>query len=343
MYQTKKERKGTMNKNRKYCPYCSSSLVKKPEGEVMRDFCQDCNLYFYNNPLPVVSSIVAKDRSILLVKRKNEPYRGEWCLPSGFAEIGESIEEAALRELEEETGLKGKTLGLIDVDSNHDSFYGDLFFITYEVEWISRQLIPGDDAIEANFFPITNMPELAFESNTRAVETYVRGKLEYWAIVDSFKTSLDGKESISAKRNFLSDKLIRIIEQNVEVISLRWLKDVSTNHSTPNYAKFPPEASFARIRIVIEQFGKWLGGNYSDEDVRNFYRQLGANRKMEGFGISEVISALSLTKKHIWEFALSQHMWTKTIDIFMSLEIERRLMLFFDIAAYHIAKGYEGE
>lgn len=332
-----------MSKKRIYCPHCGSSLIKKPEGDVVRDFCKDCNLYFYDNPLPVVSSIIGKDRSILLVKRKNEPHKGKWCLPSGFAEVGESIEDAALRELEEETGLKGKTIGLVDVDSNHDAFYGDLFFITFEVEWITGRPMPGDDAIEVNFFPVTSMPKLAFESNTKAVETYVRGKLEYWAIVDSFTPSLEGIEPISKKGGFLSDKLIRIIEQNTDVISLRWLEDVRTNKSTPNYARFSPEASVTRNRIVIEQFGKWLGGNYSGEDIRNFYRQLGADRKREGFGISEVISALSLTRKHIWEFALSQHMWTKTIDIFMTLEIERRMMLFFDKAAYHVAKGYEGE
>ncbi len=57
--------------------------------------------------------------------------------------------------------------------------------------------------------------------------------------------------------------------------------------------------------------------------------------------MSEVISALSMTRKHIWEFALSQQMWTKTIDIYMTLELERRMMLFFDKAAYHIVKGYE--
>ena len=57
--------------------------------------------------------------------------------------------------------------------------------------------------------------------------------------------------------------------------------------------------------------------------------------------MSEVISAISLTRKHIWEFALSQQMWTKTIDIYMSLELERRMMLFFDKATYHVVIGYQ--
>ena len=342
MYKTFDERAGLMKKKRTYCPHCSEPLIKKPEGDVIRDFCEKCNLYFYDNPLPVVSTIIAKDRSILLVKRKNEPYKGEWCLPTGFAETGETIESAALRELVEETAVQGKIIGLVDVDSNHDLFYGDLFFITFEAERTGGELMAGDDAIEVEFFPIPELPKLAFRSNTKAVEIYIRSKQEFWAIADSFLLSLEGKDIISRKGDFLSNKLIRLIEQNAEVISLRWLECVRTNKSTPTYAGFAADASLTRNKIVIEQFGKWLGGYYSNSDICGYYRQLGKDRKNEGFALSEVISALSLTRKHIWEFALSQQMWSKTIDIYMTLELERRMMLFFDKAAYYIAKGYEG-
>lgn len=331
-----------MKKKRTYCPHCSEVLIKKSEGDIIRDFCVKCNLYFYDNPLPVVSIIIAKGRSILLVKRRNEPYKGEWCLPTGFAETGESIESAALRELEEETAIKGKIIGLVDVDSNNDSFYGDLFFITFEAEWAGGEPLAGDDAMEINFFPIPKLPKLAFSSNTKALETYIRSKQDFWAIADSFSLSLEGKVTKSRKGDFLSDKLIRLIEQNAEVISLRWLEDVRTKKSTRTYAKFAPQSSINRNKFVIKHFGKWLGGYYTSKDIRNFYRQLGTDRKVEGFALSEVISALSLTRKHVWEFALSQQMWTKTIDIYMTLELERRMMLFFDKAAYHIVKGYEG-
>ena len=77
--------------------------------------------------------------------------------------------------------------------------------------------------------------------------------------------------------------------------------------------------------------------------MRRFYSKLGQDRKNEGFSLSEVLSALSLNRKYIWEFALSQEMWNKPIDVYMALELERRIMLFFDRAAYYIAKGYEKE
>jgi hypothetical protein len=54
-----------------------------------------------------------------------------------------------------------------------------------------------------------------------------------------------------------------------------------------------------------------------------------------------VLSTLSLIKKHLWEFALSQGMWQKTIDIYMTLELNRRIVIFFDKAVFYTTQGYE--
>ncbi len=70
---------------------------------------------------------------------------------------------------------------------------------------------------------------------------------------------------------------------------------------------------------------------------------MGRTRKKEGFKVSEVLSALSLIKKNIWELALSQGMWEKTIDIYIVLELDRRMVLFFDKAAFYTSWGYETE
>jgi len=75
--------------------------------------------------------------------------------------------------------------------------------------------------------------------------------------------------------------------------------------------------------------------------MKKHYRALGAVRKKEGYSLSELISALSLIRKYIWEFALSQGMWNKAIDIYRTLELERRMMLFFDKASYNVCRGYE--
>lgn len=328
-------------KKMKYCPYCSERISIKTEHDIEREYCVSCNVFFYDNPLPVVSAIVIKDREVLLVKRKNEPYKNKWCLPSGFSESGESIQEACLRELEEETGIKGQITALVDADSTPNYFYGDLIFHTFKVEQIGGVMKAGDDALEAKYFPIHETPLLAFTSNTKALNIFIKGKTEYWSIIDSFKQSISGIENKEHKPNFLSDVLVEIIENNATSIAVRWMEDVQTNPSTPSYKEFDHATLFKRINTVLSQFEEWLGGNYENEEIRDFYFSLGKRRKQAGINLSEVLSALSLSRKHIWEFALSQNMWTKNIDIYRTLELNRRMVIFFDKVAYYVAKGYE--
>ena len=195
---------------RNYCPQCGKNIITKKEGDTKREYCVECKLFFYNNPLPVVSAIVTKDRHILLVKRKDPPYKGKWCLPSGFAEVGESIEEATLRELKEEAGIEGEITALVDVDWTKNYYYGDLIFHTFEVEQMGGEMKAGDDASDVKYFPIHNTPKLAFKSNTKAVETFIKSKAEFWAIIDSFTLSIDEKNDEKYKTNFLSDNLIEL-------------------------------------------------------------------------------------------------------------------------------------
>ena len=142
--------------------------------------------------------------------------------------------------------------------------------------------------------------------------------------------------------NLLSDRLIVVIEQNVETIASLWIEAVKTSRSTPSYHDFDEARLRRRIDKDLSQFGKWLSGVYGDEDVRDFYMALGRERKREGFKLRELLSALSLLKKHIWEYALSQGMWRKTLDMYAALELDRRIVNHFDRAAFHMTRGYEG-
>lgn len=328
-------------KRRKYCPYCGVGIINKKEGDVLREYCHSCNIFFYDNPLPVVSCILMKEREVLLVKRGNPPYKGKWCLPSGFAETGESIQAAALRELEEETGVKGKITGLVHADSTKNYFYGDLIFHTFEVEQTGGILKAGDDAVEVKYFSIYNTPKLAFESNTEAVNTFIKSKSEFWAIIDSFSISLSSSDILKHRPNFLSNILAEVIETNAELIADHWMKDITTNKSTPSYHRLPSEELYKRFNVDARQYVKWLKGNYNYKKMKKHYRALGTLRKEEAYSLSELISAFSLIRKYIWEFALSQGMWNKTIDIYRTLELERQMMLFFDKVSYNVCRGFE--
>ena len=125
----------------------------------------------YENPLPVAAAVVTNERGeVLLVRRARHPMKGMWCLPCGFAEKDEQIEEAALRELEEETHLRGRVVRLLDAVTARNYFYGNLVMITFEVGNVSGAPAPGDDAAEVRYFPPDRIPPLAFPCQEQAIQ-----------------------------------------------------------------------------------------------------------------------------------------------------------------------------
>ncbi|MDT0690078.1 NUDIX hydrolase [Salegentibacter sp. F188] len=101
----------------------------------------------------------------LLIKRKNDPFKNQWALPGGFIEEGEDLEEAAKRELLEETGLKIESMEQIRAfgKPGRDP-RGRMISIAFLSRIFSEETLkPGDDAKEAAWFDIDNLPELAFD------------------------------------------------------------------------------------------------------------------------------------------------------------------------------------
>ena len=161
-------------KKRVFCNFCGKALGVDLLDAKERQVGENCKEIYYENPLPVASVILEnRDREVLLVKRAREPFKDMWCLPIGFAETGESIEDAALRELKEETGITGKIIQLIDVCSHTNRLYGELLIVTFESEKVDGIETAGDDASECRYFPIKNLPKLAFDSQERAIEKYI--------------------------------------------------------------------------------------------------------------------------------------------------------------------------
>jgi len=90
-----------------YCKRCANKMsCVVPEGDTLsRLLCGKCGHIEYDSPIPVVSTILIAEEKILLVRRAIEPYKDKWAPPGGFAEKGEALTEAAVRETFEETGI----------------------------------------------------------------------------------------------------------------------------------------------------------------------------------------------------------------------------------------------
>ena len=118
----------------------------------------------YKFPKLTVDGIVLEDERILLIKRKNQPFKGMWALPGGFVEYDEKTEDATVREVLEETGLKTKINHLAGVysDPNRDP-RGHTVSIVYVLDICNGELKSGDDACDAKFFDLKNLPDLSFD------------------------------------------------------------------------------------------------------------------------------------------------------------------------------------
>jgi 8-oxo-dGTP diphosphatase len=155
----------------KYCCYCGTPYITKEIQGRSRLYCPACKEIWYENPIPAATALVLNEhKQILLGKRRIDPQKGQWCLPGGFIEQGETMAEAALRELKEETGLVGTVISLLDCFYQESRFYGSLIIFGYMVSIQEGDLLAGDDLEEVRFFALNNFPPLAFESHRKLVE-----------------------------------------------------------------------------------------------------------------------------------------------------------------------------
>lgn len=138
-------------------------------------------------PVPTVGVVCLRGDQVLLIKRGTAPRLGQWSLPGGRMELGETTIAAGLRELKEETGVEAQILGLIDVidgvfparpgpDGKSGEITRHYVLIDYAARWICGEPVAGDDAAEARFVSREEAMALVEWDETRRMitETYER-------------------------------------------------------------------------------------------------------------------------------------------------------------------------
>ena len=135
---------------------------------------------FPDRPVPAVSALVFRDGSVLLVKRRDEPSKGLWSPPGGSIEVGETVEQAAVRETLEETGVAVRARRVVDVrDVILEDPAGRLrwHYVLFGVlcDYVSGEPFPASDAENARFLPLRELGEYEVTPTAREALERVAG------------------------------------------------------------------------------------------------------------------------------------------------------------------------
>ncbi|WP_022949870.1 NUDIX hydrolase [Methylohalobius crimeensis] len=161
----------------KFCSHCSAPLTFKiPAGEDRERFvCERCGTIHYQNPRIIAGCLPLWEGKILLCRRAIEPRYGFWTLPAGFMELGETLDQAAIRETREEACAEVESHGLYTVYSLPHVNQVHIFF---RAELIDGRFAPGPESLETRLFEETEIPwdELAFSTVRRTLESFLEDK-----------------------------------------------------------------------------------------------------------------------------------------------------------------------
>lgn len=155
----------------KFCPLCGTPTIEKEVYGKVRVACPNCNWVHFEDPKVAAAVLIQQNGSILLARRIFNPNKGDWTLPAGFIDARENPEDAAIREALEETGLEVKITRLREIISGREHDRGADIVIVYDAEVIGGELQAGDDADEVAFFPLDQLPPIAFKATKKVIQS----------------------------------------------------------------------------------------------------------------------------------------------------------------------------
>lgn len=153
----------------KYCEQCGHSLtIKKFEG-TLRKACLSCGHIHFLDPKLVVVILANQNGKLLMVRRGIEPSIGEWAFPSGYVDRGETVENAAMREVKEETGLGVRLISLLGLYSQTGN---PIVIAAYSAKVTGGNLKADGDAVDAKFLDPSDLPILPFPHDEQIIRDW---------------------------------------------------------------------------------------------------------------------------------------------------------------------------
>lgn len=122
----------------------------------------------------------------------------------------------------------------------------------------------------------------------------------------------------------LSDGLVDWLAAHAEQVADQWLAEVRANATTPSYRTLPADTLRDDALVVATHLGCWLAGDpppRTADEVKTYYRQLARRRRAQGVSLPELLSSLTLLKKHFWMCAEQRGAWRRPVDVYGVLEL----------------------
>lgn len=157
--------------------YCSNCGEEMPPAENWPRQCSSCSRTHFKNPIPVSVVLIPTDRGILTVRRAVGPGVGELALPGGFVDLGETWQEAGVREVFEEIGIEihADSLVLMGAESTDE---GILLLFSRAADIAHPEEFSLDPLEVSEVVTVTEARELAFPTHTRYLAEYFRSILD---------------------------------------------------------------------------------------------------------------------------------------------------------------------
>src|SRR2546429_9898304 len=159
----------------KYCPLCATALVEKHIYNALRSTCPACGFIYFRDPKVVTVVVVQHAGKLLLGRRNIDPGKGLWSFVSGYVDRGEKVEEAAMREVKEETNLDVQLDNLLGIYSENGNPHVVIAYRASVVNGdVSVMAADPDEVSEPAFFARQEMPDLAFPMDKQILQDWYK-------------------------------------------------------------------------------------------------------------------------------------------------------------------------
>ena len=158
-----------MTDNDNFCAGCGARLALQQHEGQTRPVCPDCGRVVYYDPKLAATCVIERDGQTLMVRRAVQTGYGLWSMPGGYVDRGEPVEDAAAREVWEETGLLvavGRLIGLFSDAGN------PVVVAAYAAEETGGILAPGPESLDVGFFAPDALPPLAFHRDAQIIRRW---------------------------------------------------------------------------------------------------------------------------------------------------------------------------